>query len=217
MSKLFNRIALGAAFVFASTLSMAADAPAVDQKRVDTLADRLVQMMPLGPVLDDAAKADPTWPMQEHASKVSPQQLACMRDELSTTGYRRTRGALAADYLVRHEARFDEDVKLLEQIAPMVGSIFGQGVAEAQGGKEVDAEAVMKDSDPAALLGFLAFISESKYGPLRELTGLGDAFKTGADESANAKAGEQVGQAVVMKLMLGAMSSCKVPTSALFE
>jgi hypothetical protein len=187
------------------------------EAQVDRVADRLVQMMPFGELMDETAKADPAWPLQERAGKSTPEQLACLRRELSADGYLRSRRVRAVEYVADNPQRVDEDLRVLDRVSPVVGRMVKLGMESGKTGKDVDPASVVKDMSADDLQSFLSFISEPKYASLRALSGLGEAFSLTRSAKENEDAGKSVGERLVGQLMIDAMATCDVPTSVLFE
>lgn len=188
------------------------------QVQADKLAEVMMRMLPFGKILDDAAAANPEWPLQGKADKVEPAKLSCLRGELSTDGYRRSKRAQALEYVKAHPDRVDADLALLNGGAASVFSDFiNAGVNEAQTGKKVETTEVMKQMKAEQMLSFIDFITEPKHAPLRELVGIGEAFDPTKTPQQNSDAGKGVGTRLVLKLMLGAMTTCDVPPSTILE
>ncbi|MEG3789012.1 hypothetical protein V1318_02640 [Lysobacter sp. CCNWLW3] len=188
------------------------------QAQADGLTEVMLQMLPFGKILDDAAAADPEWPLQGKADKVTPKQLGCLRSELSTTGYRRSKRAEALTYVQAHPERIDADMALLKGGAASVFSDFiNAGVDEAQTGKKVETSEVMKKMKADQMLSFVDFITDADNAPLRELVGIGEAFNPSKTAQENSDAGKSIGTRLVLKLMLGAMTTCDVPPSTILE
>lgn len=53
------------------------------------MTDLQVRMMPFGAIFDTLASENPSWPLQDKPDAVTPTQLSCLREQLSTPGYRR--------------------------------------------------------------------------------------------------------------------------------
>ena len=188
------------------------------QVQADKLTEVMLQMLPFGKILDDAAAADPSWPVQGKADKVTPAQLSCLRGELSSRGYARSKRAEALTYVKANPDRVDADLALLNGGAASVFADFvNAGVNEAQGGQKVEPTDVMKKMKADQMLSFVDFITETKHAPLRELVGIGEAFDPAKSSQQNSDAGKSVGTRLVLKLMLGAMKTCDVPPSTILE
>lgn len=202
--------------ILASACIGAAPAAQPDARQVERLTAALVQIMPFGAVLDEAAAQDPTWPLQEKADGVDAAQLACMRRELSSPGFRRSRASEAAAYVEAHPSRLEDDIKTLMQAAPVFAGMVEGVIAEEKGGKEFDPAEAVKSVTHDQLLAFSLLMADPKYAPLRELSGIGDAYHPGRTAEENYKAGVGIGTALFAKLMIGAMKTCDVPPAALF-
>ncbi|HEY0505350.1 MAG TPA: hypothetical protein VGD42_17845 [Lysobacter sp.] len=211
-----SRALAAAAVVVCLGAPVQALAAAPSQAQIDQFATTLADFVPIGRVMDDMIAKDPRWPLNEKVDAVSGEQLACMRSTLSTDGFRRTRAQEVAAYAKANPTRFDSDLKMLQAAAPILSQAFNAGVAEGKGEKPFNAGDAMKSATPDQLLSFITFIADPKYAPLRELTGIGDAFDPTRSAEENKKAGSNVGALIVSKLMLGAMKTCDVSPAALF-
>lgn len=181
------------------------------------MTDLQVRMMPFGAIFDTLAEANPNWPMQDKPDAVTPKQLSCLRDQLSTPGYRRYKLAQVETYVAANPSRVDAEIALLEQgAADLFGKLVTAGAESERSGVEADPAVVLKDASPEQMLSFVTFFSDPNHAGLRKLSGLGDAL--GVDKSAeeNESAGEKIGSTMMMQIMLTAMSTCKVPTTVLF-
>lgn len=185
---------------------------------VQRMTDLQVKMMPFGAIFDMLAKADANWPMQEKPGAVTPGQLGCLRGELSTPGYRRYKQAQVEAYLAANPSRAESEIALLEQgAAELFGKLILAGADSERSGVEADPQAVLKNSTPEQMMSFMSFFGDPNHAELRKLSGLGDAISLGKSASENESAGEQLGSTITLQVMLKAMSTCEVPTSALFE
>ncbi|MBJ7574110.1 hypothetical protein [Luteimonas sp. MC1828] len=204
--------------LFALCLGFASLAPAAHAQNVapgdiDRLAGLLVEMMPIGDVFDAIAKQDPTWPLQERPDAVTAEQLACMRGELSSAGYRRAKRADASAYASAHPSRVRGDIALLEGGASVLfGRLVMEGAATEGGG---DSNAVLAGSTPAQLLSFMTVMTDPKHAALREAAGMGDAIDATRSAEENEKSGYQLGASIVTQLMIKSLDTCQVPTSAI--
>ncbi len=196
----------------------AQDAAPPSQSDVQRMTDLQVRMLPFGAIFEMLAKDDPNWPMQEKPDAVTPGQLACLRDELSTAGYRRYKQAQVEAYLAANPSRAASEIALLEQgAAELFGKLVMAGADSERSGVEAKPEVLLKDATPEQMSSFMSFFGDPNHAELRKLSGLGDAISPGKSASENESAGEQLGSTITLQVMLKAMSTCKVPTSALFE
>lgn len=190
--------------------------PAVSN--VARMTDLQVRMMPFGAIFDTLASENPAWPLQDKPDAVTPKQLGCLRDQLSTPGYRRYKLAQVETYVAANPSRVDAEIALLEQgAADLFGKLVTAGAESERSGVEADPAVVLKDASPEQMLSFVTFFSDPNHAGLRKLSGLGDAL--GIDKSAeeNESAGEKIGSTMMMQIMLTAMSTCTVPTTVLFD
>jgi hypothetical protein len=204
------------AFVAIGTAHAAeSGAPASSAAR---MTDLQVRMMPFGAIFDSLASGNPDWPMQEKPDAVTPEQLSCLRDELSTPGFRRYKLAQVEAYIAANPSRVDAEIALLEQgAADLFGTLVAAGAESERSGVEADPAVVLKDASPEQMLSFVTFFSDPNYAGLRKLSGLGDALSIDKSVQENESAGEKVGSTLTMQIMLTAMSTCKVPASVLFD
>lgn len=189
-----------------------------DEARIERLTDLVVRAIPMGQIFETLALADPAWPMQEKPDAVSKAQLGCLRAELSPSGYRRSKRAEVAEYFAANPSRFDQDIRILEQgAATLMNKMMIAGVEQERTGKAVDEAALLAESTPEQLMAFMSFMTAPDYAPLRALAGFGNAFNASASAEENEASGEAAGSDMATRVMLGAMSTCDVPVSALFE
>lgn len=182
------------------------------------MTDLQVRMMPFGAIFDMLAKNDPNWPMQEKPGAVTPEQLGCLRGELSSPGYRRYKQAQVEVYLAANASRAASEIALLEEgAAELFGKLVLAGADSERSGVEADPQRVLKESTPEQMISFMSFFADPNHAELRKLSGLGDAISPGKSASENESAGEQLGSTITLQVMLKAMSTCGVPTSVLFE
>ena len=213
MSKPITHLMLAALLALAPSM-----APAAEKARLDRLTDLVVSAIPLGAIFDGLLQSDPKWPMQEAPDRVSPSQLACLRNELSSGGYRRAKRTEVATYAARNAARIERDIEVLEGgAALLMGKLMMAGVEQETTGVPIDQAALMAESTPEQLAAFMSFMTAPDYAPLRQLAGIGDAFDASADGDENEQRGEAAGADLATRVMLGGMQRCDVPTSVLFN
>ncbi len=213
-----SRLLLAAFFASAGLFAAQAAETAPSKQDVQRMTDLQVQMMPFGAIFDMLAKNDPNWPMQEKPGAVTPKQLGCLRGELSTPGYRRYKQAQVETYLAANPSRAASEIALLEQgAAELFGKLILAGADSERSGVEADPQALLRDSTPEQMMSFMSFFGDPNHAELRKLSGLGDAISPTKSASENESAGEQLGSTITLQVMLKAMSTCEVPTSALFE
>lgn len=181
------------------------------EKQTDALTDALVTMIPLGQVMQQAAAADPNWPMQDKPEAVTKEQLACLRSELSVDGYRRFKRAEVVEYLKTNHANVDDEVRAISLAAPLFAKFMMAGAEVAGTGKEVDMGKVMDDADADQVLAMVSLSREPKYRELRELAGIGDMMDSKNTNEDNKAAGEML----AFKPMMQGMKTCKVSMGAL--
>ncbi|MFZ2753052.1 MAG: hypothetical protein WAZ48_06350 [Lysobacteraceae bacterium] len=208
--------ALLAFAAFGAAQAAESSAPAVSNTA--RMTDLQVRMMPFGAIFDTLASENPAWPMQEKPDAVTPKQLGCLRDQLSTPGYRRYKLAQVEAYVAANPSRVDAEIALLEEgAADLFGRLVTAGAESERSGIETDPATVLKDASPEQVLSFVTFFSDPNHAELRKLSGLGDALGIHKSAEENESAGEKIGSTMMMQIMLTAMSTCKVPTTVLFD
>jgi len=186
--------------------------------RIARLTDLVVQTVPMGEIFDGLAAANPAFPVQENPDAVSAGQLACLRHELSSPGYRRMKRADVVAYVDRHPGAVDADIAVLELgAARMMSRLMLAGVEEELTGVPVDEQAVMASAGEGELEAFMQMMTGPEHARLRGLLGIGDAYDAQRSAEENESAGEQAGGDLATKVMLTAMSSCDVSIDALFD
>jgi hypothetical protein len=174
--------------------------------------------MPFGKIFEKVQAGDPTWPLGDKAGKATPAQLACLRGELSTDGYRRKKRADVVAYAKAHPDRVEGDIRLLESgAAELFGKFVIAGAEGEASGKPADAEAIAAAATPAQSLALTALASDPNHADLRLLMGMGNMFdKVEQSSGEEMKAeGEKQGTQIGVQLMLGAMATCQVSVSSL--
>ena len=196
----------------------AAFAQAASAGEIDRLTNMIVKIMPMGAIFEEVAKSDPAWPMQDKPGAVTPEQLACMRSELSMEGYRRGKRTEVEAYATAHASRLTSDLALLENgAADLLGRLVMAGVEAEKTGIEVDSNAVMKSATAEQLLSFMTFFSDPKYAELRNVSGLGNAMGLTKSAEENEAVGKQLGSSLAVQQMVKSMGTCEVPPSVIFE
>jgi hypothetical protein len=212
--KIAIRSFVAALALSASTAWAATPSPA----QIDRLTDLVVQAMPFGAIFETLKTSDSKWPLGDKAGKATPEQLACLRNELSAVGYRRTKRVDVEAYAKAHPDKVEGDIRLLESgAAELFGKFVIAGAEGEASGKPADAEAIAASATPAQSLALTALAGDPEHGDLRHLLGMGNMFDQlgkGSDDEMEAE-GEKQGTQVGVKLMLGAMDTCQLPMSAL--
>lgn len=184
---------------------------------VEHMTDLQVRMMPFGKIFDTLAAGNPDWPMQDKPGAVTPKQLGCLREELSTRGYRRYKQAQVEAYIAANPSKVEAEIALLDRgAADLFGRLVAAGAESEHSGVAADPSVVLKDASPEQMMSFVTFFNDPNYAELRKLSGLGDALSMQKSAEENEAAGEQVGSTLTMQIMLTAMSTCDVPTKVLF-
>jgi hypothetical protein len=210
-----NGLILAAGLLLASPLALAS-AGAGRDARFERLLDAVVEMMPFGKVFDLLAADDPAWPLTDVADRLGEGQLACVRGELSSAGYRRYQRPLVAAYAQANAARLDADLALLEGgAAPLFGKLVFAGAQGERTGVPVDPETVLAGATPEQLAAFMAVFSDPANAPLRDLAGFGESLGLAKTEAENEAAGEKVGGDIAGMLLRRAIKTCGVDPAVL--
>ena len=205
-------LVLGIGLVMAGAVQAQQAQPA-DQ--IERLTDRLVEMMPIGKIFDMAAAENPLWPMAERPNALDAKQLECVRGELSSTGYRRSKRAEVEAYAKSHTSRVADDLKLLEAgAASLMGKLVIGGATAAQTGKAFDEHEVLASATTEQALSFMKFVTDPNFAELRKLSGMGDALDPTRSSTENEKAGHQLGMSLGAQHVIKAMGACSIPPSA---
>ncbi len=210
MKRALHSLLFAAGLVLASPLALAS-AGAGQGDKVERLVDAIVEMMPFGKVFDLLAAEDPAWPFADAADKVDAGQLACVRGELSTAGYRRYQLPLVTGYAAKNPDRVDKDLALLEGGgAELFGKLVIAGAEGERTGVEVNPEVVLAGATPEQLAAFMAVFSDPANAGLRNLAGFGEALALDKSEAENEAAGEKVGGDLAGMLLQRSLGTCGV-------
>ncbi len=141
------RRAMGCVFVASLLFLSVAHANEASDARIERMTDAIVEMSDFGAQMDKSAAEDPMWPVKGASDKFAPEEIACLRDQLSTTGYRRSKRADVVAYAAANSGRFERDVESLESIAPIFAAIREKNSAD-------DFEAFMSKMSAERMLAF---------------------------------------------------------------
>jgi hypothetical protein len=182
---------------------------------IERLTDAVVEAMPIGQIFDLAEAQSPLWPMQQKPEALTGEQLACVRGELSSAGYRRLKRAEVVAYAEANPSRTASDLQLLEAgAATLMGRLVMGGAQAASVGAAFDERKVLVDATTAQTLSLMKFFTDPDYAALRKLSGVGDSLSVSKSKDENEAAGKQVGQSLGLQHMITAMGTCKVPPAA---
>lgn len=201
------RHSIAALILAACTTSAFAATPDAD---IDRFTNATVQLLPLGRIFDKVAAQDPKWPAQAKPTAVNDEQLACLRTELSSEGYRRSKRAEVVAYAKDHPSSFKDDLATLEAAAPVFGRLVMAGAGEGT----QTADEIMKSAQGDQLLALMRLVSDPSTAELRKVAGIAGAFDIRKSENENKAAGEQLGASLAVQAMLKATITCKVPPGA---
>jgi hypothetical protein len=210
-----NALLLFASLLLANLAAPASAADAPGDADIDRMTAAVVQAMPFGAVFDILAGENPKWPMQERPDAVTAEQLACLRGELSSDGYRRLRHAEVQQYAAAHPDRFASDLAMLESgSARLFGELVLAGANAEHSGAKAKPEEIIAAASKEEIESFTRLMSDAEYAVLRKLVGMGEMFDADASAKENEARGEDTGGALVVNLMRGAIATCKIPESA---
>lgn len=181
------------------------------------LTDLIVTTVPMGHVFDTLAKKDANWPVQENPEKISSAQLACLRTELSSAGYKRNKAKEVTEYAKKYPSRIQGDIQLLSNGAAFLMNRFMVAGSEQEiTGVPVDEKRILAEADISQVTAFMNFMTKPEFSVLRDLAGVGSAVDITKSESENEDAGKKTGANLAMNIMLQSVGNCKIPPSALF-
>ena len=205
-------VALGAAGCASNGAAKAAD-PA----RVQRLGALFVQTMPIGWIAERVAQLDPQWPMQQHAGKFTPAQLACTRGELTADKVDATVIGNAQAFARRYPDRVEESIQLLEAgAAETTGMLMRAGVREGTGGAKVDASRLMAELTAAQLRSFVTLTENPQYAELRQALRL-DGITSASSRQESRQRGFRLGQSLMAAPLLSAFERCNISPAAIFD
>lgn len=201
----------------AAPFAMAADRAeaAASSASIDRMTDAMVEFMPMGRIFDLALADNPDWPLGEKKGEASAEQLACIRGELSSAGYRRAKREEVAQYIHANPSRIDEELRLLESgAATLMGKLVMGGAEAARTGVKFDENDVLRSATNEQALSLITAISDPRFAQLRKLSGVGDILDPQKSKEEMEKAGQQLGYSMGAQQIIKAMGTCKVPPAA---
>lgn len=179
------------------------------------LGQAAARMMPLGDVLEAAAKDDPTWPITGKPNVMDARQLACVRENLGERQFQEMMVKRAESYVHENPARIAEDLRLLEGGGgQLFARMVSEGIKAQRGKQEMDANQLMVGATPEDIAGMMALASDPRNQPLRVLIGFDQTITNG---DSGKRAGHSAALTFMVPMLMGAMSACNVPTSALLK
>jgi hypothetical protein len=169
-------------------------------KKIESVTDQLVEMLPVGHIFDDSASKDAFWPLLDKAKNVSAADLKCMRDFFSKANYRNQKLLEVTAYALEHPARFESDVKLLSSgFSKLLSKIMFAGIVEKSSGVKIPNSEIINDATADELADLWSFLFEPKYQALKDLSGLGLLTPGNMQPGAGQKAGIDIGTAIIGK------------------
>lgn len=205
------------ALLAANFLGMPSAWGQADAAKVERLTDLVVELMPIGAIFEDLAKADPQWPLPESQKGISAGQRSCLRGELNRTGYRRMKRVDVAAYAAANPSQLEADIRVLEGgSARLMNRLVLAGADAERTGVPADEQAILSSASIEQIGSFMSLMQSPDYAGLRRMAGLGNAFDANKSKEENEAAGEDIGADLATQAMFKAMSACKIPASALF-
>ena len=209
---------VGATMIFLGSIPSSAQtlpSPAPDVE-VQRLTDLVIQAMPYGTVMDTLAEKDPAWPLLTKAPQFSAGQLTCVRNEMSSSGYRSAKFEEVRQFAAAHPESVAGDIKLLEDGAALVtGKLIRAGIAAHESGVPVDTKSVLKSVPAQQAAAFMTFLLAPKYASLRDLSGLGEMFDMSKSTEENRQIGKLGSAAIFMKYSFRAMGICGISPASI--
>ncbi|MFM6987538.1 MAG: hypothetical protein ACKOXG_02565 [Arenimonas sp.] len=201
----------------ASILCVPAARAQANAAKVDRMTDLVVELMPIGAIFEDLAKADPQWPLPGNQKSMTSGQHSCLRGELSQAGYRRMKRVDVAEYAAANPSRLDADIRVLEGgAARLMNRLVLAGAEAERTGVPADEQAILSAASIDQIGSFMSLMQSPDYAGLRRMAGLGNAFDADKSKEENEAAGEDIGANLATQAIFKAMSTCKIPASALF-
>jgi hypothetical protein len=205
------------ALLAANFLGMPSAWAQANAAKVERLTDLVVELMPIGSIFEELAKADPQWPLRSDRNAMSAGQHSCLRGELSRAGYRRMKRVDVAGYAAANPSRLDADIRVLEGgSAWLMNRLVLAGAEAERTGVPADEQAILSAASIEQVGSFMSLMQSPDYAGLRRVAGLGNALDTNKSQEENEAAGEQIGADLATQAIFKAMSTCKIPASALF-
>lgn len=200
----------------AACCSGAAVAGTVPERVTQHLTDLVIQALPMGQMADADETKDPTWPLKDKASRVSSEQLRCLREQLSSAGYRNWKLQDVRAYAATHVADVDDDIKVLESGAAWVANRYFMGALEArEKGTEFDRRKALQTATASQMIAYTSYEYDPKFAALRDLVGIGSVNDPTAAADERARAIKVKMMTLNMDLMYRAMGACKVAPAVL--
>jgi hypothetical protein len=209
-------ILAAATFVAMVVAGCASTATAPRNNYVDRFTRAMVTLLPMGELFDRFIAKDPEWPVKGKMDKVTPEQLACLRRELSSDGYTHTRRLEVEAYVKAHPSQLKDEIELLESgAAEAYGKMIKAGFDAKLSGASADSNSILKSMQSEQLLSFMKFSTDINYSDLRKLAGIGEALADVDDtKKSQHNAGQRVGKSLASKYIFQATATCKVPPAA---
>jgi hypothetical protein len=193
-----RRLSAALAVAAAAALAGCASAPP-PASQVERLQDQFLAIMPLGEMLGHVASRDPNWPLQNEMDRHTPQDVACMRRELSPDKGSAVMRERAADYARKYPDRVSGDVAMLDAGAVrFVGSAMRAGMF---GGDR-------PRPDPQDLKATIEFLTASRYADLREAMYLDGAADAMLKPGGGYRMGQHIGMRFMLPLTVDAARAC---------
>ena len=180
------------------------------------LTDLVVQALPMGRMADVEEAKDPAWPLKAKASRVSREQLHCLREQLSSAGYRAQKLHDVEAYVLSHPADAEDDIKVLDNGAAFVANAFFMGSLKAKmKGTTPNRQEELKSVSARQMIAYTSYEYDPKYAALRDLVGIGNVNDPTVAEDARTQAIKVKMITLNMDLMYRGMDACKIAPTVL--
>lgn len=203
--------------MFASGSALAArPATEVTAQQIQQLTELVVETLPAGEIMDHLVAKDPTWPLKDRASRVTADQLQCIRGQLSSASYLATKSKDVAAFAAAHADEVADDIKVLERGAALVAhQLVMGGVHAKETGAPSDPRADLKGITGEQMIAFTSYEYDPRFDNLRKLVGIGNASDPtkSPEERRQAMAAKML--VLNMDMMYRAMDACHVPPATM--
>lgn len=190
--------------------------PQVTEQQIQRLTDLVVETLPIGEVMDHSIAEDPTWPMKQKASRVSAEQLRCLRDQLSSASYRLAKLKDVRIFAQAHADEVADDIKVLGDGAAQVShNLVLGGMRAHEMGAPINPGKDLQSITGNEMIAYTSYEYDPRYAALRNLVGIGDANDPAKspDERHQAMAAKML--VLNMDTMYRAMDVCHIPPATM--
>ena len=205
MSKRLATFLLAIAAAAATPAVAAAPAPYTDAD-LASLTDLVVEMLPLGEVLEQELGKQADWPKSK-AGDLSAEQVGCLKSEMSRAGYHRFKRVQVEAYAAQNPTRVKEDVRVLgDGAAALFGRMVRAGMDGARTGTEPDVAKLLAGASEPEMRAFLELVGNEAFSGLRTMIGVEGMLQAKDTE----KAGEAAGERMMLDFLESRSKFCHV-------